>query len=158
MTHPERYRLHSQTLHEIRNGLLLAVLYIVGGKLSLILALPPGYASPIFPPAGIAVAAVFIGGRRTLPWIFLGSAVLNLWVGYSPENPFHGTSIAAAFIIALASMLQAAAGGGAPETLHRLSLTFRHCQGCRPRSASVACHLPGQFNALGHWPNGARRP
>lgn len=111
MTYAERCRLQSQTLREIRNGFFLAAAYILGGKLSLILAVPPGYASPIFPPAGIAVAAAFIGGKRTLPWVFLGSALLNLWVGYSPEHPYSVTSVIAALIIALASMLQAATGG-----------------------------------------------
>jgi len=37
--------------------LLLTVGYLVGGKLALLLAVPSGYASPIFPPAGIAIAA-----------------------------------------------------------------------------------------------------
>ena len=36
--------------------LSLTLAYIVTGKLALLLAVPPGYASPIFPPAGIAVA------------------------------------------------------------------------------------------------------
>jgi hypothetical protein len=45
--------------------LLLAVAYLVTGKLALLLALPPGYASPMFPPAGIAVAGMLIGGRAT---------------------------------------------------------------------------------------------
>jgi len=33
--------------------LLLSSAYVVSGKLGLLLALPPGYASAIFPPAGI---------------------------------------------------------------------------------------------------------
>ncbi|MDD4929950.1 MAG: PAS domain S-box protein [Gallionella sp.] len=91
--------------------LLLTVAYVVAGKLGMMLALPPGYASPIFPSAGIAIAAAFIGGKKTLPWIFLGSWLLNIWVGYSANLPFSGTSFSAATIIATASMLQAAAGG-----------------------------------------------
>ena len=58
--------------------LLLTVAYLVTGKLALLLALPPGYASPIFPPVGISVAGMLIGGRATLPWTFLGSFLLNL--------------------------------------------------------------------------------
>jgi diguanylate cyclase (GGDEF)-like protein/PAS domain S-box-containing protein len=93
------------------SGWVLAAAYILTGKLSLALALPPGYASAIFPPAGIAVAAAFISGRRTWPWIFLGSALLNLWVGYSPAHPVAVAGVAAAVTIALASVLQAALGG-----------------------------------------------
>lgn len=90
---------------------LLTFSYVVSGKLGLMLALPPGYASPIFPPAGIAIAAVFISGKRVLPWIFLGSLLLNVWVGYSENQPIDSTDFMVASIIAIASMLQAAVGG-----------------------------------------------
>ena len=93
------------------NYLLLTAAYTLSGKLALLLAVPPGYASPIFPPAGIAVAAVLISGRATLPWIFFGSLLLNVWVacsaGYGPDE----TRMAAAIVIAAASMVQAAVGG-----------------------------------------------
>jgi hypothetical protein len=91
--------------------LLLTVAYLVTGKMALLLALPPGYASPMFPPAGIAVAGMVIGGRATLPWTFLGSFLLNLWIGYSAVRESMGTGLAAAVVIAAASMLQAAIGG-----------------------------------------------
>src|ERR1700752_369880 len=91
--------------------LLLAVGYLASGKLALLLAVPPGYASPIFPPAGIAVAAMLIGGRRTLPWTYLGSLLLNIWTGYSPDQGIDDTRLVAASEIAASSMLQAAVGG-----------------------------------------------
>lgn len=89
---------------------LLTAAYVVSGKLGLLLALPPGYASPIFPPAGIAVAAALVGGRRSLPWIFLGSLLLNIWVAYSDDQRIGATGFEMAVIIALASTLQAAIG------------------------------------------------
>jgi diguanylate cyclase (GGDEF)-like protein/PAS domain S-box-containing protein len=79
--------------------------------LGLSLALPPGYASPIFPPAGIAVAATFIGGKKSLPGIFIASLLLNLWVDYSSGREITAAGTEAALVIAFASMLQAAAGG-----------------------------------------------
>lgn len=91
--------------------LLLAAAYVICGKLGLMLALPPGYASPIFPPAGIAVAAALIGGRKTLPWIFAGALLLNVWIGYSSSQQINSIGFAVATIIAIASMLQAALGG-----------------------------------------------
>jgi integral membrane sensor domain MASE1 len=91
--------------------LSLTIAYTVSGKLALILAVPPGYASPIFPPAGIAVAAVLIGGRSTLPWTFLGSFLLNVWSAYSVSQEADATGVAAAIVIAAASVLQAAIGG-----------------------------------------------
>lgn len=112
--------------------LLLCLAYVLSGKLGLMLALPPGYASPIFPPAGIAVAAALIGGRRTLPWIFIGSLLLNIWVGYSSSQQINAQGFAIALIIALASMLQAAVGGwglrrliGYPTSLDHSSEVLR---------------------------------
>jgi len=46
----------------------LTAAYAVSGKLALLLAVPPGFASPIFPPAGIAVAAMLIGMIVTVVW------------------------------------------------------------------------------------------
>jgi len=91
--------------------LALAVAYAVSGKLALLLAVPPGYASPIFPPAGIAAAAMLIAGRATLAWTFLGSFILNAWTAYSLGEGSLGTYLAAAVVIAAASTLQAALGG-----------------------------------------------
>jgi integral membrane sensor domain MASE1 len=92
-------------------NLSLTVAYLVTGKLALLLAVPPGYASPIFPPAGISVAGMLIGGRATLPWTFLGSLLLNLWIDLSVGHEPIATSFVAAVVIAAASMLQAAIGG-----------------------------------------------
>ncbi|MDE2585193.1 MAG: MASE1 domain-containing protein, partial [Betaproteobacteria bacterium] len=89
----------------------LVVAYVLTGKLALLLALPPGYASAIFPPAGIALAGALIGGRRALPWIFLASLLLNLWAGYSPAHAVTMPGVTAALLIAAASMSQAACGG-----------------------------------------------
>ncbi|TCP15244.1 PAS domain S-box-containing protein/diguanylate cyclase (GGDEF)-like protein [Crenobacter luteus] len=89
--------------------LLLGLGYVVSGKLSLLLAIAPGYASAIFPPAGVAIAAAFVAGRRAWPGVFLGSLLLNLWVGAGSG----ATAAAAALLIALSSTLQAAWGGAA---------------------------------------------
>jgi integral membrane sensor domain MASE1 len=39
----------------------LAVAYAMLGRLSLLLAIPPGYATAIWPPAGLALAGVLVG-------------------------------------------------------------------------------------------------
>ena len=89
----------------------LTLAYIATGKLALMLAAPPGYASPIFPPAGIAVACMLIAGSTTLPWVFIGSLLLNVWTGYSVSHQLDETGCAAAIVIATASMGQAWVGG-----------------------------------------------
>ncbi len=97
--------------------LSLALAYVLSGRLGLLLAVPPGYATAIFPPAGIAVAAAFIGGRATLPWIFAGSCALNLWVGATTEQHSARLALAVAATIGAASVAQAAAGGWALRRL-----------------------------------------
>lgn len=97
--------------------LLLIVAYVVSGKLGLSLALESGYATPLFPPAGIAVAAVFLGGRKVLPWIFIGAWLVNGSIDYSSDHPLDRITVIAAGIIAIASTLQATVGG---IVLHRV--------------------------------------
>jgi integral membrane sensor domain MASE1 len=89
----------------------LPVSYIITGRLGLFLAVPPGYATAVFLPAGIAITAMFMAGAATLPATFLGSLLLNVWIGYSLAHHFDTTSVSVALIIALASALQAALGG-----------------------------------------------
>lgn len=89
---------------------LLVLLYVLFGRLGLLLAVPPGYATAIFPPAGLAVGAAFVFGASALPAIFLGSLALNLWVGPGTGAPIAGV-VVGALIIAAGSAGQAAIGG-----------------------------------------------
>jgi PAS domain S-box-containing protein len=93
--------------------LALPLTYVITGRLGLLLAVPPGYATAVFVPAGIAVGAMFMAGASTLPGTFLGSLLLNVWIGYSSTGQLGFVSLAAAVVIALASMLQAVIGGAA---------------------------------------------
>ncbi len=56
----------------------LALIYFIAGKLSLHLAFLNASASPVWPPAGIALAALLVLGFRVWPAIFLGAFVVNL--------------------------------------------------------------------------------
>lgn len=62
--------------------MVMAVAYVVFAKLSYFSTVPPGYASAIWPPAGIALAGVLIYGKRILPGVWLGSFIVN---GLIPE-------------------------------------------------------------------------
>jgi len=57
---------------------LLTVVYFVAGKLSLKLAFLYASASPVWPPAGIALAALLLLGFRVWPAIFVGAFLVNL--------------------------------------------------------------------------------
>jgi signal transduction histidine kinase/CHASE1-domain containing sensor protein len=62
--------------------LMLAAAYAVAAWLALWLAIPPGYATAIWPAAGLALAGVLIGGARVSPGIWLGSFLVNLWTAW----------------------------------------------------------------------------
>jgi len=63
---------------------LLAAAYFAAAKASLMLAIPPGYATAVWPPSGIALAALLLLGTREWPGIWLGAALVNLTVASSP--------------------------------------------------------------------------
>ena len=88
-------------------GMLVAGAYLLTGTLSMVLALPTGYASLFFIPAGIAIACVIVYGFRILPWVFLGSFCLNAFVNFSTDNPIDITSIFIAIGVAAGSVIQA---------------------------------------------------
>src|SRR5215510_4985464 len=64
------------------SGLLLigglAVIYLIAGKLGLMLASLHASASPVWPPAGIALAALLLLGYRAWPAIFIGAFLVNV--------------------------------------------------------------------------------
>src|SRR5262252_10253339 len=53
-------------------NLAVFVAYSVAGLVVLVFGIGPAGISPIYPPAGIAVAATFIFGPRILPAVFVG--------------------------------------------------------------------------------------
>jgi PAS domain S-box-containing protein len=59
----------------------VALAYLIVGRLSLLLAIPPGFASPVWPAAGIALAGVLVWGMRALPGVAIGSFAVNLVAG-----------------------------------------------------------------------------
>lgn len=70
-------------LKSVTEWLLVASAYALLGGLGLILAIPPGYASPIFPAAGFALVVALTVGPRILPGVWLGSLILNIIVAWS---------------------------------------------------------------------------
>jgi PAS domain S-box-containing protein len=67
-------------------NVLLASVYFSAAKASLLLAIPPGYATAVWPPSGIALAALVLLGTRYWPGIWIGASIVNLTVAASfPE-------------------------------------------------------------------------
>ena len=106
--------------------LLLATVYFVAAKLSLALAIPPGYATAVWPPSGIALAAMLLFGGRVWPGIWLGATLVNLTVA---SSPFTAT------VIGIGNTLEALAGAALIRPLHRRSPPLR-ARGGRRHSSS----------------------
>ncbi len=67
----------------------VATLYVVTARLGLMLALPPeNKATAVWPPSGIALAAVLLVGSRVWLGIWLGAFLANFWDFFSPTNEF----------------------------------------------------------------------
>ena len=77
---------------------LLAAAYFAAAKVSLLAAIPPGYATAIWPPPGIALAGLLLGSTRLWPGVWIGSFAANLTV--------EG-ALLASLVIATGSALQA---------------------------------------------------
>lgn len=68
---------HSDVFLYVVQVAALALVYGVAAQLSLRLALVHGQVTPIWPPTGIAVAALFLLGRRFWPAIAIGAFLVN---------------------------------------------------------------------------------
>jgi len=80
---------------------ILAVIYFIAGKLGLTLASLHASASPVWPPAGIALAALLLLGYRAWPAIFIGAFLVNVTTA---------GNVATSFAIAIGNTLEAVAG------------------------------------------------
>lgn len=86
----------------------VAVLYVATAKLGFLLAIHPGNVTAVWPPSGIALAALLIGGNRLWPGIWLGSFLANTWVFKGWE--VSGVDYAVGASIGVGSVLQAMVG------------------------------------------------
>ena len=110
------------------NILVVAAAYYATGKLGLALAIPPGYATAIWPPSGIALASIVLGGNRVWPGIWLGSFLVNISTGFTLETTQDAIrSLAIPGLISCGATLQALVGssllhrfGKFPNPLHTL--------------------------------------
>jgi diguanylate cyclase (GGDEF)-like protein len=89
-------------------NVFLALIYGLTGWLALQVAVPPGYAAPLFPPAGIALAALLTHGYGLTPGVLLGS--LGVQFMAAAQAGFSGFSWSQALLAALGPTLQALAG------------------------------------------------
>jgi PAS domain S-box-containing protein len=89
---------------------LLAAAYWAAAKLALPLAIPPGYASAVWPASGIALAGLLMLGARAWPAVWVGSLAANLTVEASaPVSALIATG-SALQAVAAAALVRRLAG------------------------------------------------
>ena len=89
----------------------MAAAYYVVGRLGLLLAISPGYATAVWPSSGVALAGSLLFGYRVWPGILLGSFLINLRTSLdttSTASILNTTALAAS--IGLGASLQAVVG------------------------------------------------
>lgn len=94
----------------ILGNLLLASSYTVLAYLALLLAIPPGYASAVFPASGVALAALLMWGYRFAPGVWLGSFAMNAWITTQQSPGLELSAFLVPAAIATGATLQALLG------------------------------------------------
>jgi signal transduction histidine kinase len=104
-----------ETKMKITKGLLkifgVAAIYYGTARLGLLLAIQPGFATAVWPPSGIALAAILLFGNSIWPGIWLGSFLVNFGTAFHRTGSFFPTSLAVAAMIGTGASLQALTSG-----------------------------------------------
>ena len=126
---------------------MLAAGYFAAAKLALLAAIAPGYATAVWPPSGIALAALLLFGKQLWPGVLLGATLVNVGVQSSPVS---------AVMMGIGNTLEGLVGAllverylGAPRTFDRgedvLTFVIAACA-----SATVAATVAAVPLALIH--------
>ncbi len=107
--------------------LAIAAAYFVAGRLALLMAIPPGYATAVWPAAGVALVAVLLVGYRACFGIAIGSFLVNVGTSFDASSALTVMrSLALAASVGAGAALQGASGAflvrrfvGYPSTLDR---------------------------------------
>ena len=89
----------------------IALAYYVAGKLGLLLAIPPGFTTAIWPASGIALGGTLLFGMRIWPGILVGSFCVNVGAAFDASSTASIlNSLAVATGIGIGAVFQATAG------------------------------------------------
>jgi len=123
MERPSSKRMWARLLGRLAALAILAVAYSIAGKLGLRLAVVHASATAVWPPTGLALAALLVRGYRVWPSILLGAFLVNVTTAGSV-----GTSVG----IAVGNTLEAILGAylvrrfaNGPRTLDRAQDIFK---------------------------------
>ncbi len=87
------------------NG-LLAVLYCITALSVEVLAIPPDFATPVWPAAGVALGFLLIYGHKVAPGVFLGAFCANTLLSLFRDYPIDTTALMLALGISIGATLQ----------------------------------------------------
>lgn len=94
----------------IKEIFILAAAYVGLGWLATLLAIPPGYATALFPPAGLALSVLLLRGNSRWPGVWLGSFLLNATIAAFGPNPVGLVALGSAVSIGAGAALTALTG------------------------------------------------
>jgi len=146
----EKFRSHLRS-HWAIAALLIAILYFGVAGLSLRLALEKTNASPVWPPSGIALAAVLLLGYRVWPGILLGAFFANVVAFLANQAASARTIVVVSSAIGLGNTLEAVVAAyllqrwvGARSPFDRAQDVFRFTA-----AALLACCVAASVGATG---------
>jgi len=146
----EKFRSHLRS-HWAIAALLIAILYFGVAGLSLRLALEKTNASPVWPPSGIALAAVLLLGYRVWPGILLGAFFANVVAFLANQAASARTIVVVSSAIGLGNTLEAVVAAyllqrwvGARSPFDRAQDVFRFTA-----AALLACCVAASVSATG---------
>jgi PAS domain S-box-containing protein len=123
--------------------LAVAVVYALAAKAALQVTILPSSISPVFPDAGIALAAVLILGRAALLGVWLGSFMANV-ISFSHGTVTQGHSVLTALLVASTIAMGAMACASAGAFLVR-----RFCKDENPLHSGYGVLILVTVGALG---------
>ena len=98
-------------LKNIARVAAVGVAYYVVGRLALFLAIPPGYATAVWPAAGVALVAILLLGTRVWPGILAAHFFVNIFTAFDASSLGAVVkSVTLPLIIAGGGVLQAVCG------------------------------------------------
>ncbi|MET0336039.1 MAG: CHASE domain-containing protein [Rhizobacter sp.] len=120
-----------------------ALAYGAAGWMALWLAIPPGYASPLYPAAGIALASVLTYGWRMLPAVAIGAFIVSALPNAQRGQLTLVTAVLLPAAVAFGVTLQAAIGAALVKRFASRPLTLSE-----PRDIAVFVGLGGFVSCL----------
>jgi len=129
-------------------------IYFVTGKLALFLAIPPGYATAVWPAAGLALGCLLLFGNNAWPGVIIGSFLVNFWTSLDTAT-FNAIirSVAVPAFIGGGAALQALTGAflvrrfvGLPTALATEKEVFRFSL-----AASASCLITPTIAVMTLW-------